>query len=96
MCIGGRLGADLDLDKVSTMEELTRSELLYSESASRLLVSVKPEFSHLLETLGLFQTCRKIGEVTNDGKLTMRSGSSIVLQEEVEELASAFKAPLAW
>lgn len=42
MCIGGRLGAHLALNRVPVIGALTLTEALYSESASRLLVSVAP------------------------------------------------------
>lgn len=96
MCIGGRLGADIDLDAVAAMEPMNRSELLYSESASRLVVTVRPEMTVLLETIGMWQVCRRIGTVTGDGRLTIKSGSSPVLDESVEDLAHAFKRTLDW
>ena len=96
MCIGGRLGAEVDLDAVPALEEMSRTELLYSESASRLLVSVKPDLAMLLDALGLWQICRRIGTVTGDGNLTLKSGDSTVLRENVEDLARAFKRTLDW
>ena len=96
MCIGGRLGAEIDLDAVPTLEGMSRTELLYSESASRLVVSVKPDMAPLLDMLGKWQVCRRIGTVSGTGRLTMRSGNSIVLDEDVESLATAFKATLDW
>ena len=73
---------------------MSRTELLYSESASRLLVSVKPDLAMLLDALGLWQICRRIGTVTGDGNLTLKSGDSTVLRENVEDLARAFKRTL--
>ena len=96
MCIGGRLGADVDLDAVAALEAMSRTELLYSESASRLLVSVKPEFAMMLDMLGQWQLCRRIGVVTDTGSLNVRSGSPIILNENVEDLARAFKRTLDW
>ncbi|MBQ7738264.1 MAG: phosphoribosylformylglycinamidine synthase [Desulfovibrionaceae bacterium] len=94
MCIGGRLGAKIDLLAVPCLEEMNRSEVLYSESASRLIVSVRPEMAILLETLGMWQICRRIGTVTDDGYLTITSGQTEILHEPVDELAKAFKATL--
>ncbi|MDO5483634.1 MAG: AIR synthase-related protein, partial [Desulfovibrionaceae bacterium] len=96
MCIGGRLGADIDLAAVPALEAMSRTELLYSESASRLILTVKPDQAPLLEALGQWQICRCIGTVTNDGQLQLRSGESAVLREKVEDLAHAFKATLDW
>lgn len=78
------------------MEDMTRTELLYSESASRLLVSVKPDLAMLLDAVGQWQICRRIGTVVSDGHLTLTSGDSVVLRENVEDLARAFKRTLDW
>ena len=86
----------MDLDAVAALEAMSRTELLYSESASRLLVSVKPEFAMMLDMLGQWQLCRRIGVVTDTGSLNVRSGSSIILNENVEDLARAFKRTLDW
>ena len=99
MCIGGRLGAEVDLAAVPALEALTRTELLYSESASRLLVSVRPDmvsaFEGLCDAVGGCQYAR-LGTVSDDGQLTLRSGASRICAEPVEELAKAFKATLDW
>lgn len=95
MCIGGRLGCEINLDAVPTMNSMNSFELLYSESASRHILTVKPELSPLLEALGMWQCCRKIGEVTEKPSLLARSGDSVLLDAPVEELAKAFKGTLA-
>ncbi|MDR3357851.1 MAG: phosphoribosylformylglycinamidine synthase [Desulfovibrio sp.] len=96
MCIGGRLGAQIDIDALPAMEDMTRTELLYSESASRLIVSVRPDLAPVLDMLGHAQLCRRIGTVTDDGNLTFTGNGTVFLRENVEELARAFKATLDW
>lgn len=96
MCIGGRLGADVDINAVPSMEAMTRTELLYSESASRLLVSVRPDLAPLLGVVCHGQLCRRIGTVTGDGQITLRSRDSVFLRENVEDLARAFRQTLDW
>lgn len=94
MCIGGRLGCDIDLDLVPAMENMNAFELLYSESASRLVVTVKPELASLLDALGWWQLCRRIGEVTENPEMIVRKGGNTLLRAPVEGLAKAFKATL--
>lgn len=98
MCLGGRLGCDIDLDQVAVSgAAMNTMETLYSESASRILVTVKPELAPIMDILGTCQQlCRRLGTVTNDGRMTVRSGSSTILSESVEDLAHAFKKTLAW
>ncbi|WP_300787182.1 AIR synthase-related protein, partial [uncultured Desulfovibrio sp.] len=90
------LGARVDLDAVPALEAMSRTELLYSESASRLLVSVAPQHAALMDALGEWQLCRRIGEVTDGPALELCSGSSTLAAVPVEELATAFKVTLDW
>ena len=50
----------------------------------------------MLDTLGLYQVCRRIGKVTDTGRMTLTSGSTRILSEPVDELTSAFKQTLDW
>jgi phosphoribosylformylglycinamidine synthase len=96
MCIGGRLGADVDLDKVPACGELNLTGLLYAESASRLLVSVAPVDRDRFETLFAGQACALIGAVSETPVLSASLEGARVLNTAVDELASAFKGTLAW
>ena len=70
--------------------------LCCTESASRLVVSVKPDLAMILDALGLWQLCARIGTVTGTGQLTMKSGDSVIVNSSVEDLARAFKRTLDW
>ncbi|MFP4049670.1 MAG: AIR synthase-related protein, partial [Desulfovermiculus sp.] len=65
MCIGGNLGAELHLDRVSVSgnEDYALEELLYSETPSRLLVSVPEEKSQAFEELFAGQCMARVGTV---------------------------------
>ncbi len=96
MCIGGRLGAEVNLDAVPTVGELSLTELLFSESSSRLLVSVAPEKVDTFNAYmrGTIYAC--IGQVADNNKLYIKNASGVICDESVEGLASAFKATLNW
>lgn len=97
MCIGGRLGARIDLNKVPVFQSMNATEVLYSESASRLLVSVRPDLAPLFEAAFLGDAlCVQIGEVSDDTRLTITSGDTILCMEAVEDLVTAFKVTLNW
>jgi phosphoribosylformylglycinamidine synthase len=95
MCIGGRLGAQVDLALVPQCGCESALELLYSESASRFVVSVSPDKAPAFEALFAGQHFAKIGVVAA-GDLRIVQGGAPVLQARVEDLATAFKAPLNW
>lgn len=92
MCLGGRIGAKIDLDHIPQSGGLSPLEILYSESTSRLLVSVRPENCGAFETI-LGSRATKIGETTQPNGFLDISGICTV---PVEELAVAFKKTLNW
>jgi len=95
MCIGGRLGAQIDLDAAPSCGCAHPLELLYSESQSRLVVSVAPDKAAAFEALFAGQHCARIGVVGGAGLALTQAGRQL-LNLPVEELARAFKAPLNW
>jgi phosphoribosylformylglycinamidine synthase len=97
MCIGGRLGAELDLAEAPFRPAaMDVSALLYSESASRLLVSVGPGERSAFEELFRGQDCALLGQVTAGPDLALTFGGEPVLRAPVADLARAFKATLDW
>lgn len=98
MALGGRLGVTIDLAKVVTDGSLNIWEILYSESASRLLVTVAPEKVASFEKLfakELGVTASLIGTVESGSELVIRQGDDTVLSVDVATLAEAFKRTLA-
>ena len=99
MALGGRLGARVNLARVPADKDLGAAALLYSESASRLLVTVRREhlatFQQLMGTHIGFDAAL-IGNVANTGTLVVAHGEDEILRLGVEELAEAFKATLRW
>lgn len=99
MALGGRLGACVDVTAVRAAEDLTLTALLYSESASRLLVTVPAGKAAMFESL-FGDDAARIGSVgardEEGGRLSFMSGHSELFSHPVEELAKAFKATLNW
>ncbi|MDL2317117.1 hypothetical protein LJC59_08610, partial [Desulfovibrio sp. OttesenSCG-928-A18] len=108
MAIGGRLGARVDLELVpargfesedaSPAAADAAAGLLYSESASRLLVTVPP--AHIRDFEALFSPASGcclgfdaalIGKVTDSDRLMVAAGEAVIMDLAVEELAAAFK-----
>ncbi|NHZ48830.1 AIR synthase-related protein, partial [Nitratidesulfovibrio liaohensis] len=96
MAVGGRLGARCDIAAVPAVCDMTATELLYSESASRLLVTVKPGNAAAFEARFAGAACACIGEVTADAILAVTAQGAPLLAEGVEGLARSFKATFDW
>ncbi|MEF2145779.1 MAG: phosphoribosylformylglycinamidine synthase subunit PurS [Desulfovibrionaceae bacterium] len=95
MALGGRLGARLDLSSAPMENGLGDTALLYSESASRLVVTIRPESREAFESLFRGQALACLGEVAEGLFVVSREGRELV-SEEVESLAQAFKKTLDW
>ncbi|QLA20844.1 AIR synthase-related protein [Desulfolutivibrio sulfoxidireducens] len=102
MAIGGRLGAAIDLSAVPVAAihagpgAMSDLELLYSESAGRLLVCVAPQNRSAFEALFAGQAMGRLGTVTADFLTMAHHDGATLVREDVEELARAFAATLAW
>ncbi|WP_319541828.1 phosphoribosylformylglycinamidine synthase subunit PurS [uncultured Pseudodesulfovibrio sp.] len=96
MCIGGRLGAEVDLSMVPTCGDMNVTSLLYSESASRFVVSVSSANKSAFEAIFAGQILACIGKVTDTPQLIVECADKTVLREDVDALAGAFKATLNW
>lgn len=95
MCIGGRIGCHVELDRIPVTGELSVTEILYSESASRLLLTVSPDKIGLFEKImGISATY--LGRVVEHSKLVITNGSTIVIDSPIEQLATSFKSTLDW
>jgi len=95
MCIGGRLGANINLDAVPQCGCESALALLYSESASRFVVTVAPDKAQAFETLFAGQQFARVGVVTA-GEMRLEHAGATILSAPVESLAEAFKATLDW
>ncbi|MDT8447452.1 MAG: AIR synthase-related protein [bacterium] len=92
--IGGRLGLALDLGPLLAASNLRPDELLFSESASRLVVSVAPEQTAAFEALFAGQACTFLGEVTQEPNLAFKNGNEKLLQASIYALKDSWQSYL--
>ncbi len=79
------VGAKVELSGNATVE-------LFSETQSRFLVTVKPENQGAFEEV--FADAAKLGEVTADNKLRVKTNNETILQEEAAELKALWKGAI--
>jgi len=93
-CIGGELGAEIDIERLKEHKKLTLEELLFSESTGRLLISVvkgrEDDFLSLMKGLWV----QKLGEVISEKRLIIKKGIKILADLDVMELKQAYRKPL--
>ncbi|WP_435007292.1 phosphoribosylformylglycinamidine synthase subunit PurL [Tundrisphaera lichenicola] len=97
MAIAGGLGVEAKIAEIPCPSgDLAPISLLFSESPTRFLLEVRPEA--LDEVLILFdgRAIHQVGIVIDDPRLTIRDGSSTLIDVPVSGLKDAWQAPLRW
>ena len=89
MTLAGRLGLDINLNKIPTIGNLTETEILFSESNTRFIITVAPEKAKAFENSLKEFSFAKVGVVT-DSK-TLKIGNIEVKETDIEK---AYKTTL--
>ena len=93
--VASRLGLKVNLEDVLTTEDVARDDtLLFSESPSRILVTVAPENKTAFEELMHGVDFSRIGVVTEEPELIIHgTDADMTFMMELEELTDAYKTP---
>ena len=87
--LGFGIGADLDLNLISA-ETDKEAALLFSESAGRFVVSVKPENAEKFEYILGGTVFRRAGRVRGDKRFIIREGENVLVNKPVEDIRKAY------
>jgi len=91
----GGFGIEVRLDQIDAPPVLGAVARLFSESASRLLVTVRPGHRQAFEALFTGQSCRHIGQVNDSDTLTMIGlDGEPLIHAALDDLKTAWQAPL--
>ncbi|HPD56603.1 MAG TPA: AIR synthase-related protein [Smithellaceae bacterium] len=91
----GGLGLNINLKNVPYRGKKRDDYILFSESASRFVVTIHPWHQGRFEKLMKGNVAREIGFVTSDGLLQISGLSGkIVIKEKIGKLKAAWQAPL--
>jgi phosphoribosylformylglycinamidine synthase len=91
----GGFGIHADLRRVATDGTLREDHLLFSETSSRLLVSIHPEHRARFEAIFAGLDSCLIGEVCDDAELRLTGlAGEILLRAPLHELKEAWQSPL--
>lgn len=90
----GMIGVEIDIDSLG--DNLSKEEKLFSETPSRIIVSVdsskEQEFLDILNGQSVF--C--IGKTIKEKKITVRSDNKIILEDDLNELKHIWKNALVF
>jgi phosphoribosylformylglycinamidine synthase len=95
MAFAGGLGIHADLRRVATDGPLREDHLFFSETASRLLVTVHPEHQGRFEAIFAGLDHCLVGEVCDDAELRLTGlAGEILVRTSIHELKEAWQSPL--
>jgi len=93
MCIGGRLGLRIDLEKIPRDSDLSLPQLLFSESNSRFIATVPTDHKDAFETCLDGFPFELVGEVV-DNKILHLHTSNTIIDLTIENMLDAFSSGL--
>ncbi len=97
MAIGSSLGAELRVEDIPiSPQDMLVEEILYSETPSRLLITIPKAAQRAFERRLGKQTYQVIGQVRENTKLTFYYQGERYLHDEIDELRKAWKETLNW
>ncbi|SPD71768.1 Phosphoribosylformylglycinamidine synthase 2 [uncultured Desulfobacterium sp.] len=92
VAMAGELGMEIDLGKVPAVEGLTSTQLLYSETCGRFIITVAPENRKSFEDILAGASPGLIGVVKEKKELTVSdSHGRTIIREEVSTLKASWK-----
>lgn len=91
MCIGGRMGALVDIDGTGTGDVWGR---LWGESLGRIVVAVPPEHERAFLSAMTGHPTTVLGTVTATTDLVINDGDDALVKADVEAMASVWKGTL--
>ena len=89
----GGLGIEADIANVKTKNKLTDTQILYSETASRIIITVRPENTEAVEAV-FGNDISQIGHVLLEKRLKIKGSNGIIIDSSIDELKAAWKEPL--
>ncbi len=94
IAMGGELGMDIRLGDLPSGNGLSDSQILFSESAGRFVVTVAPERQKAFEKIFSNMKIKQIGVVTESPILRIQGRQdSLIIEEEISQLKDSWNRP---
>jgi phosphoribosylformylglycinamidine synthase len=94
MAFSGETGLDINLGEVPVRGELVPEAILFSETASRLLVEMAPDDAPAFETIMAGTSFARIGTTTARGMLTIDLEGQEIISMDLDLLKGAWQETL--
>ena len=93
--LAGGLGMNIDLNFVPYRGKKRNDYILFSETASRFVVTIHPAAQRQLEKIMAGNIIREIGFVAGNGLFQVTGlGGELIIKEKISKLKDAWQKPL--
>jgi phosphoribosylformylglycinamidine synthase subunit PurSL len=93
--MAGGLGMNIDLNFVPYLGKKRNDYILFSETASRFIITIHPQDQSKLEKIMAGNIISEIGFVTSDGLFQVSGpGGELIIREKISKLKEAWQKPL--
>ena len=90
--MAGELGMEIQLPMIPVASQLTVSQILYSESCGRFVITVAPEKKERFEKIFSDMKMEQVGFITESGYFSIRDArGEVIIQEDVFTLKGSWK-----
>lgn len=97
MAFAGGLGVDVSLAGIPTAQDSDHDAvLLFSESNSRFIVEVAPDYTEAFEATLSVAPFGRIGEVTSEQLVKVSNQQDSLIVESIDRLKESWQNPLRW
>ena len=92
--MGGELGMETHIGSIPSSHGLSDTQMLYSESAGRFVVTVDPERKEAFEEIFSGMKIGRVGFVTESPSFCIHSSEgSLIIEEDIHDLKACWKKP---
>jgi len=95
VAMGGRLGIDVNLDKIPAPAGMSAQELLFSESNSRFIMTVSPKNAAAVEKLLAGIPAARVGVITTAQEFKLAKSGEMLATLPLQQLLQEYKGTLA-
>jgi phosphoribosylformylglycinamidine synthase len=94
VAMAGELGMEIQLPLIPAASGLTVSQILYSESSGRFVITVAPEKRESFEKIFSGTKIGEVGVVTESSSFTIKDGGgNVIIEEDQNRLKDCWKRP---
>jgi phosphoribosylformylglycinamidine synthase len=89
--LGGMTGSEISIDSLPGTSTDENPRILFCESPSRFIISIKPENSSEFEKIMSGSPFKKIGKTTDSGNMIIKKNDAVIIETSIDSISKSWK-----